>query len=782
MKNVKYRDVTCADCGITFKVHPETVRKHRGDNNYKCKKCLYKEKSIKLRELWKNKPASEKAEHAKHVSEAWNNTGEEEKKIIINKRGNSIRTAFANMPEETKKRREDKISKSLKKYLSSLTPEQMAERAERQKQWWASLTAQERCSLLDKMKNAFNSMPEEKKIARMETLTKKHSEWYNSLSDEEKKAFYDKRSIEYYNKPAEEKQEINQKKSVSHKEYWNSLDENIRLSRIQSLHEIHAQWRKNLTEEDIQRLSDIQIEKWNSLSKEEQNRRIKILRQGRDNWWNNLTDEEIANIGKNHSVWYASLPLEEKQNWSKRSKELWASFSDEDRLAVLEHMSQSTKRRWDNISDEEWNAISMKHKEWWSKLTPDERIVILRKSLINSKKINNFAKRFEETFNSSDISSKFNLIREYPTSNNGYIHCWDYGVFDNNELKLLIDLDGSYYHADNCDYDGMHSKEEYDEARSISASDEIPILIIHELSFQKDFKELLKIIRFDYDEYLDSIFWEMKHQPFPEPRYSDRELIRSWNKLQMMRLDDEWHKDLSLNTRMGDRLIQHFHPSIWRDHRKGELSPYQAWQNDDLLRKCIENRVIYQTHLNPNKILQGFNVSKIAPKVSVFSAGRAKMIINQYLAEFDTIFDPFSGYSGRMLGALSLGKRYIGQDISLSHVNESNNMLEFLRKYCGVGDDSFVIQKDIFRSIGEYPCLFTCPPYSDKEQWQDVPVSTNTCDDWINECLQRFKCKRYVFIVDSTEKYKDNIVDSINNKSHFSNAKEFVILIQKEVV
>ena len=56
-----------------------------------------------------------------------------------------------------------------------------------------------------------------------------------------------------------------------------------------------------------------------------------------------------------------------------------------------------------------------------------------------------------------------------------------------------------------------------------------------------------------------------------------------------------------------------------------------------MLLQCIENRVIYQSYINRNKILQGFNVSKIAPKVSVFSAGRAKILIDRYLSEFKTI-------------------------------------------------------------------------------------------------------------------------------------------------
>ena len=410
---------------------------------------------------------------------------------------------------------------------------------------------------------------------------------------------------------------------------------------------------------------------------------------------------------------------------------------------------------------------------------PDEKKEFVRKTIMLSKGKNVMHKKFEKSFYESHLSTSFYCISEFPTSNNEVTHCWDYGIFDENgELVAVVDLDGAYYHADDCDYDGLHSKEEYDESRSQSVPDGIHHFIIQELRFKEGFERMLRTIMVDYDQYVENTFKELRSQPFPYPRYTDVELMKSWDKLQRMDPTDKYHQDISLNTRQGDRIIQHFQHSIWHDHVNGELAPYDAWQDDDLLRDVIRNRIIYQTHLNQNKILQGFNIAKKAPKVSVFSAGRAKMIIARYLQEFDVIFDPFSGYSGRMLGTIACGKRYIGQDLSERHVRESNEIISFLRKYA-VSFDAEVSQRDILESSGEYPCLFTCPPYGTKEQWEDVPIDTRTCDDWINECLSRFKCQRYVFVVDSTQQYQDHIVAEISNKSHFSNAKEYVIKIDR---
>ena len=87
--------------------------------------------------------------------------------------------------------------------------------------------------------------------------------------------------------------------------------------------------------------------------------------------------------------------------------------------------------------------------------------------------------------------------------------------------------------------------------------------------------------------------------------------------------------------------------------------------------------------------------------------------------------------------------------------------------------------KDIFNDLGgEYESLFTCPPYGGKEHWnKDNDEIEKTCDEWIELCLNKYKCKKYLFVVDETEKYKNYIVETIENKSHFGSNFEYVILI-----
>ena len=123
---------------------------------------------------------------------------------------------------------------------------------------------------------------------------------------------------------------------------------------------------------------------------------------------------------------------------------------------------------------------------------------------------------------------------------------------------------------------------------------------------------------------------------------------------------------------------------------------------------------------------------------------------------------------------LSSGKRYIGQDLNEHAIEESNQIIDFLDAH----DRAQVTQKNILEDSGQYDCLLTCPPYSSKEHYSDE-VEFKSCDEWISYILDRYTCKKYVFVVDETNKYQKYATESIRSTSHFSKVLEQVIVINK---
>lgn len=347
---------------------------------------------------------------------------------------------------------------------------------------------------------------------------------------------------------------------------------------------------------------------------------------------------------------------------------------------------------------------------------------------------------------------------------------FDFAVFnEQGELAILIESDGEYFHGLLSDCDGKNVRGDNDCVRFQRVPEGVKLIIADAARKKEDiFQEILRVFNISYSDWIDEIVDSLP-KDFPYPCYSQDRMLKDWEHLRTYSYNK--YQKLALS------VIRNFHKSIYTAHVAKKPSPVEAWKDKDLLRKCVENRFIYSSSLSSQAIADGFNVCKIAPKVSVFNPSLAKHLVDTYLKDYSEVFDPFSGFSGRMLGTCASGKAYIGQDLDSEHVRESQEIIDFLDLPASVAE------KDVLESTGSYECLFTCPPYGDKEYWGDEANQTiKSCDEWIDECLQRFDCKRYLFVVDVTEKYKNNIVERLTTKSHFGDRSELVILIDKDAV
>lgn len=254
---------------------------------------------------------------------------------------------------------------------------------------------------------------------------------------------------------------------------------------------------------------------------------------------------------------------------------------------------------------------------------------------------------------------------------------------------------------------------------------------------------------------------------FPYDNFTDAEIIKDYKSLK---------KSNNKNSNSGLRIVRQFHPSIWRCNRHGYKSPLDAWSDPEIMYKVIENRLKYlKEDLSVYNIRAGLSISKKAPKVSVFKPATAKYLVEKYLNEYVEIFDPCCGFSGRMLGACILGKHYIGQDINSVTVKESNKIKDYFKL-----DANLRVNDSIYDS-GEYECLFTCPPYGNKENWHQG-IEVLSADEWIDICLKNYKCKAYLFVIDKTEKYKNFVVEEFKNKSYLNENSEQVIFIKSNQV
>ena len=463
----------------------------------------------------------------------------------------------------------------------------------------------------------------------------------------------------------------------------------------------------------------------------------KLVNHGSENY-NNIEQMNATKLAKYDNEWYS--------NREQALQTLASKYNVNEPITTPYALSQ--------IHEKSMQTIAEKHNYPYKITSPFCIPAISKKALGHASNMTKPEKKLNEFL----TNRKFNFQYGYECNGKNF----DFAIFDkSNNLQILIEIDGLYYHGLTEDSNGKHVRGDTDHERFSKVPEGVKFIVCDETRLEDCFSEILKVYDIDYTEWIQTILRNMPTE-FPYPEYDDKRLSSDWKHLQ------QW--DWNPHSRVGISIVNNFHKHIWQSKVGNNLSPVECWQNKDLLLRSIKNRVIYSSTLSSHSIAAGFNICKIAPKVSVFNPMLAKHIVKTYLQEYDNVFDPFSGFSGRMLGVCACGKSYIGQDINETHVKESN---EIIKKF---DLNATVIQQDVFNSTGEYDSLFTCSPYNLKEVWNDTETNLS-CDEWIEACLTRFKCKRYVFVVDKTEKYKDYIVEEISNKSHFSNTKEYIIVI-----
>ena len=150
-------------------------------------------------------------------------------------------------------------------------------------------------------------------------------------------------------------------------------------------------------------------------------------------------------------------------------------------------------------------------------------------------------------------------------------------------------------------------------------------------------------------------------------------------------------------------LIKRFHLSALDASKEGHLSPNEGWkkiqQDKAAFKDFYLNRLRCSDWFNEFKknkeqpdahwkyLLDGYvppfiyaiglTTSGKYLNVGMFKPHTARYLASKYLSDFDEVFDPFSGFSGRLLGTVAIGKKYIGRDLSTRVIKESKQLMEY---------------------------------------------------------------------------------------------------------
>lgn len=114
--------------------------------------------------------------------------------------------------------------------------------------------------------------------------------------------------------------------------------------------------------------------------------------------------------------------------------------------------------------------------------------------------------------------------------------------------------------------------------------------------------------------------------------------------------------------------------------------------------------------------------------ISIFDPVVCELVYRWFTAPGARVYDPFAGGSVRGIVASTLGRRYIGVDLSKAQV-KANQAQEHL-----AGDplpvwfvgDSRDVGAWVHGDLGDMDLIFTCPPYGDLEVYSDDPRDLST--------------------------------------------------------
>lgn len=263
-----------------------------------------------------------------------------------------------------------------------------------------------------------------------------------------------------------------------------------------------------------------------------------------------------------------------------------------------------------------------------------------------------------------------------------------------------------------------------------------------------------------------------------EIKFDDSVLKREFNLLKP-RIDSFQNKN---------KIILNFQ---WKEFYKREIDYLE--NNFD---KVVENRKKYsqkKDNYSYKDLLDGVGIMGAIKKYSFFNAEWAMWFYKKY--DIQTIYDPCMGWGHRMVAALKLGIPYMGNDINKNVIENNKDILVYLRNTFEIKTPVILLNEDSSKLSKKCAdCIFTCPPYLNKEIYTNIGaenLNEENFEKWFLKTISSGYFKYYSVITDQKTKpilercfqslnleFVENIKVGKNIKNHFSkNKKEFEELL-----
>lgn len=223
---------------------------------------------------------------------------------------------------------------------------------------------------------------------------------------------------------------------------------------------------------------------------------------------------------------------------------------------------------------------------------------------------------------------------------------------------------------------------------------------------------------YELENYINNVFNYYKAKGYPyyptDKSYRDKE----FNNLKNYNFNNILENKIIKQTMHGLALAWSYFPHANNVKCNNKLSPLEAFNDDNLLRKIITKRINIGDNMSDSGLRKMIKLFSGVQSVSNFRPTASASIYNKY-AKNGTVYDMSGGYGGRFLGATIANiHKYICTEpceltydglMNLSNDYKNNMIVEIHKK----GSEDFLPES---KSLD---LCFTSPPYFDCEKYSD---------------------------------------------------------------
>lgn len=259
-------------------------------------------------------------------------------------------------------------------------------------------------------------------------------------------------------------------------------------------------------------------------------------------------------------------------------------------------------------------------------------------------------------------------------------------------------------------------------------------------------RDILSATPWQQRRWLDQAFSYWRAIGFPYPLLDKEDVEREFEKLQLVRPSDVLSRHRVHASTQGLRLANTFHPQMWSvpAHRHAR-APLDHFEDDATLRKLLHRAMRFWPQRrcwNAQCIRSVFRIYA-GGRVANFRPAAARAIIARYSTQGQTVLDFSAGFGGRLLGCLTLDRRYIGIDPARSQVAGLRKMLRALRAL-NISRASIVqaCAEDLMPQLesASVDLVFSSPPYFNLEKYSRASSQSyqryKTYDLWAQNFLR----------------------------------------------